>query len=222
MPTRVAAILAGLASAALFACERPPPPPASAPSAPPTAAAPSGPAPAAPAQAGPPVQPSALGPPTVAALAPAPALAPASTPGPVASPPVASPPVEVLEAQALIPGATTPLESGVQVTVDPGATFRVRLKGTYPDARLSLLDAGDDMVPSAGAREAGATTTVTLQPSSPLKPGGGYRLRVDGATTRELQAADGTARAPVEFSILAAGEPPAAPRAKLKKAKKHP
>jgi hypothetical protein len=98
----------------------------------------------------------------------------------------------------------------------------VVLKGTYLDARLSLLDGGDAMAPSAGAREAGPTTTVTLQPAAPLKPGSTYRLRVDGATTRELKAADGSARAPVEFPVLVAGEPPPEPRAKTKRAKKRP
>jgi hypothetical protein len=114
------------------------------------------------------------------------------------------------------------LQSGEQVTVDPGATFRVLLKGTYREARLSLLDAGDAMQPSAGAREAGPVTTVTLQPAAPLKPGASYRLRVDGATARELRSTDGATRAPVEFSIMAAGEPPPETRAKPKKAKKRP
>jgi hypothetical protein len=165
--------------------------------------------------------------------APAPAPAPAptststetstetSTPTPTPPPPPA-PPVELVEAQALIPGAATPLKTGEQITVDPGATFRVVLKGTYPEARLSLLDGADGMLPSAGAREAGPATTVTLQPAAPLKPGTSYRLRVDGATTRELKAADGTVRGPVDLPILAAGEPPQEPKAKAKKPKKRP
>jgi hypothetical protein len=114
------------------------------------------------------------------------------------------------------------LRSGEQVTVDPGATFRVLLKGTFREARLSLLDAADAMQPSAGAREAGPITTVTLQPTAPLKPGAGYRLRIDGATTRELKSTDGATRTPVEYSILAAGEPSPESRAKPKKAKKRP
>lgn len=145
-------------------------------------------------------------------------------PRPATTPP--APLVEVLEAQALVPGAATPLRSGEQVTVDPGATFRITLKGTYPGARLALLDGADAMVAGAGAREAGTTTTVTFQPAAPLKPGSSYRLRIDGATTRELQAADGTARGPVEFAVLAAGEPPPEPRsrtlAKSTRAKKRP
>jgi hypothetical protein len=145
------------------------------------------------------------------------------TPTPTAPPPPLDPlPVEVLEAQALIPGAGTALKTGEQTTVDPGSTFRIVLKGTFAEARLSLLDGADAMQPAAGAREAGPTTTVTLQPAAPLRPGGAYRLRVDGATTRELRAADGSVRAPVELHLLAAGEPPPEPRARPKKPKRRP
>lgn len=135
--------------------------------------------------------------------------------------------MDVAEALALIPGASTPLKAGEQAVVDPGATFRVRLRGAWPDARLSLLDGADAMQPSAGAREvepaqpgAPARTTVTLEPAAPLRPGATYRLRVDGATTRELRAADGTIRAPVELQLLAAGEPPQESKAKPARPKK--
>ncbi len=125
------------------------------------------------------------------------------------------------EAVALIPGATTPLTPGAPVTVDPGATFRVVLAGAYPDARLSLLEPSDAMIPSAGAREVGPTTTLTLQPAAPLRPGTTYRLRVDGAATREMKARDGALRGPVELPILAAGDPPEEPkRSRSKKAKR--
>jgi hypothetical protein len=94
------------------------------------------------------------------------------------------------------------------VTVDPGASFRVVLAGRFPDARLSLLDGADAMVAGAGGREVAASTTVTFQPAAPLRPGSAYRLRIDGAVTRELHAAEGTTRTPVELHLLAAGEPP--------------
>ncbi|MBK9517181.1 MAG: hypothetical protein IPO09_07450 [Anaeromyxobacter sp.] len=135
-----------------------------------------------------------------------------------------APPVEVEEALALIPGAGTALLPGELATVDPPATFRVRLRGAYPEARLSLLDPGDAMVASGGAREvAGAVTTVTLQPAAPLKPGASYRLRVDGATTREVRAADGTSRAPVEFPLLITGEaqPEPKPKARPRRKQRH-
>lgn len=127
--------------------------------------------------------------------------------------------MELLEAQALIQGASTALGTGEVATVDPASTFRVRLQGTFPEARLSLLDGTDAMLPSAGAREVGATTTVTLEPVAPLIPGSHYRLRIDGATSRELKGTDGRAWLPLDLPLLAAGEPPP-PRSKVKKAKK--
>jgi len=93
----------------------------------------------------------------------------AALPPPIASPPAT--PLEVAEAQALTPGSGTPLLPTDVTLVDPAATFRVVLKGRLPDARLSLLE-GDAMVPSAGAREAGPTTSLSLQPAAPLRPGG--------------------------------------------------
>ena len=124
----------------------------------------------------------------------------------IASSPPATP-LEVAEAQALVPGGATPLSPTDLTTVEPACTFRLVLKGRFPEARLSLLE-GDAMVPSAGAREAGATTTLSLQPAAALRPGARYRLRVDGATRREIAAADGTQRSPAEWALLAAGEPP--------------
>jgi hypothetical protein len=139
----------------------------------------------------------------------------AALPPPIAGPPAT--PLEVAEAQALTPGSGTPLLPADATPVDPAATFRVVLKGRLPDARLSLLE-GDAMVPSAGAREAGLATTLSLQPTAPLRPGSRYRLRVDGATRREITAADGSRRAPVEWVLQATGEPPAdRSRAKPKK-----
>ncbi len=177
-----------------------------------------------------PIPPTAAAPPSAPApaAAPTPAPTPTATQGPPGSPsppqevarlpaPVAAPPIQVLEAQALIQGASTALQVGELATIDPPATFRVRLRGPWPDARLSLLDPGDAMVASAGAREVSTDTTVTLQPAAPLKPATHYRLRVDGATTRELKAADGTSRAPVEFPLLITGDPAPEPKSRSKK-----
>ena len=51
------------------------------------------------------------------------------------------------------------------------------------------------MVAGAGAREVAAQTTVTFQPDAPLKAAVSYRLRVDGATTREVNfTAEATVR----------------------------
>jgi len=200
-PLRLAGAL--LLGAALAACQAPPPAP------PP-----------------PPVQ---AAPPAVAAPAPAPAASP--TPDPAAPPaapalpalpalPAPPPPVTVAEAVAVIVGAAEPLSLGGPVTVDPGATFRVVLRGRFADARLSLLDAADAMVPGAGGREAATDTTITFEPAAPLKPAATYRLRVDGAATRELHADDGSPRAPVELQLVAAGAPPepkAKPRQKTRK-----
>jgi hypothetical protein len=130
-----------------------------------------------------------------------------STVPPAARPaPLASPPVELVEAVALVPGASTALLSTEVTTVDPNATFRVVLRGTAVDVRLVLLDSADAMASSAGARESGPRTTLTLQPATPLRPGTRYRLRVDGATAREVRLADGTTRAPVDLELLVAGE----------------
>jgi len=224
-PPRLAGVL--LLGAALTACQsRPAPPPP-----PPPASAPAEAAPAAPAAAS--AAPAAQ--PAPGAAAPA-ALTPSSapTPGPSPQPPaegaVAPPaapvpagpaPVTIVEAVAVIVGAAEPLRlTGDPVTVDPGATFRVVLRGRFADARLSLLDASDDMVAGAGGREAAEVTTVTFQPAAPLRPAATYRLRVDGAATRELHAADGTPRAPVEVRLVAAGEPE--PKQKPRTRKKRP
>lgn len=217
VPTPTSSLLAALAALSLLACERPQPP-APAPAAPPdpTGGATVG------ATAGGTAAEAAPPPATAGATASAPdgASAGATTAGARLAAPVDAPAVDVEEALALIPGATTTLKGGEQIVVDPAATFRVVLKGSYPEARLSLLDGADAMVAGAGAREVGAQTTVTFQPGAPLKPASAYRLRVDGATTRELKDAAGAARAPVEFPVLAAGEPPPEPKASRKRTKK--
>lgn len=159
---------------------------------------------------------------------PAPAT-PAAAPGTVASgnvaatnPVPAPPPVLELKgtaALAVVGAAITPLDGGGETTVSPKATFRVELPPSLADARLSLLDAGDAMLPSSGTREVGQATVLTLTPASPLPPGVRLRLRVDGAATRELHAADGRRFAPLEWQVLVAGEtePKKAPGKKAKR-----
>jgi hypothetical protein len=168
-----------------------------------------------------PSAPTGTAPSAAAAATPGTAPSAAATPAaiePAAPPP---PPVEVTESLALIVGATEPIRPGLLVTIDPGATFRVVLKGRFPEARLSLLDQGDAMVAGSGGREAATTTTVTFQPAAPLRPGSLYRLRLDGAATRELRSADGRVWSPVQFDLLAAGEPPE-PKPRPRKTKRRP
>jgi hypothetical protein len=109
-------------------------------------------------------------------------------------------------ALAVIGAALTPLDGAGETTVHAKATFRVELPPALADARLSLLDAGDAMVPSSGTREVGQATVLTLAPAVALPPGAHLRLRVDGAATRELHAADGRRFGPLEWLVVVAGE----------------
>ncbi len=115
--------------------------------------------------------------------------------------------------------AATPLVATAETAVEPGAGFRVELPQAMADARLSLLDAGDAMVPATGTREVGQATLLTLRPAVALLPGARLRLRVDGATTRELHDTDGRRFAPQEWPVLVAGdpEPSKAPARKARK-----
>jgi len=140
--------------------------------------------------------------------------APAEAPGAVAAvnatptpPPVLD--LEVISALASSGLVTVHLAARGETAVEPRAIFRVELQVPLADARLSLLDAGDALVASAGTREIGAATILTLTPAVALPAGARYRLRVDGAASRELQAADGRRFAPVEWPVVVAGEPPA-------------
>jgi hypothetical protein len=105
----------------------------------------------------------------------------------------------------------TPLSAATETTIEPGASFRVELPVALGDARLSLLDAGDAMLPSAGAREVGQATLLTLKPAAALSPGSRLRIRVDGAATRELHGADGRRFAPLEWPVLVSGDAEARP-----------
>jgi hypothetical protein len=139
-----------------------------------------------------------------------PGAANAIAPGAVAvasAPPGVAPVLELNGTAALtIAGtATTMLRAGGETTVDPRSTFRVELPVALADARLSLLE-GDAMVPSAGVREVGQATLLTLTPTSPLAAGVRLRLRVDGFATRELNARDGRRFAPLEWLVVVAGE----------------
>ncbi len=99
------------------------------------------------------------------------------------------------------------LSLATETTVAPGSTFRVELPVALADARLSLLDGSDAMVPSTGEREIGQATLLTLKPAAGLPPGARLRLRVDGAATLELHGADGRRFAPLEWPLLVTGEP---------------
>ncbi len=121
----------------------------------------------------------------------------------------APPPILELKgtaALAVVGAALTPLDGGGDTTVNPRATFRVELPPALADARLSLLDGSDAMLPSSGTRVVGQATVLTLAPSAALPPGAHLRLRVDGAATRELHAADGRRFAPLEWLVVVAGE----------------
>jgi hypothetical protein len=118
------------------------------------------------------------------------------------------PPVVELKGTSAVATGQPPstLSLAVETTIEPGSSFRVELPVALADARLSLLDAGDAMVPSAGSREIGQATLLTLKPAVALPPGAHLRLRIDGAATRELHGADGRRFAPLEWSVLVTGD----------------
>jgi hypothetical protein len=181
-------------------------------------------APAAQAEAATPAPSPAAPPPTAAATTASGTGAVAPAPGapgaPTAAPPTAAaapPPVPVRACAAVTGSAREPLAPGGQYVVDPASSFELELAAAVPDARLELLDASEALVPSRGAREVGATTRLTLAPAEALHPSARYVLRVYGAASRELHAADGTAYAPVALAVIAAGDPPPAPPTKPKR-----
>jgi hypothetical protein len=96
-------------------------------------------------------------------------------------------------------GARVELSPSIEAIVDPGKS---------EDARLSLLDGRDDLLPSRGTREVGVETVITVTPVQPLTPASHYLLRVDGARGRDLHDAAGRAAGPVELRVVAAGVPP--------------
>jgi hypothetical protein len=148
--------------------------------------------------------------------------APGPAPEPAAGAPTAAansipPPPPVLQLEGAVAVAATaaggdpgPLSGRGETTIGPRVTFRVELPAAIPDARLSLLDGTFAMTPGSGSREVGRTTALTFTPAEPLAAGARLRLRVDGATRRELDAADGRRFSPLEWSVVVAGAP--APR----------
>ncbi|HSM91961.1 MAG TPA: hypothetical protein VLT47_03680 [Anaeromyxobacteraceae bacterium] len=106
-------------------------------------------------------------------------------------------------------GAHVDLAPGIEAIVEPSSTFRVVLPGRSEDARLSLLDAAENLVPSKTTREVGAETILTVAPVQPLVPASRYLLRLEGARARDLHDAAGKAAGPVELRLVVAGTPPA-------------
>lgn len=118
-------------------------------------------------------------------------------------------PAPLAAAEAVEPGGVrVTLSPSVEAIVDPASSFRVVLPGRSEDARLSLLDAADALVPATGAREVGEQTVLTVTPRAPLSPAARYLLRVDGVRTRDLHDAAGRAAAPVELPMVVAGSAP--------------
>jgi hypothetical protein len=124
-------------------------------------------------------------------------------------------------AEAVEPsGARVELSPTTEAVVDPASTFRVVLPGRSDDARLSLLDAADALVPAAGTREVGEQTLLVVTPRQPLVPASRYLLRVEGARGRDLHDAAGRAAGPVELHLVAAGSPPEKPAKAVRKKKR--
>lgn len=148
--------------------------------------------------------------PSLAALASAllPALATADTPLPA----------PLVAAEAVEPsGARVPLSASAEAIIDPASSFRVVLPGRSDDARLSLLDGADALVPATATREVGAQTILALTPRAPLTPAARYVLRLDGARTRDLHDAAGRPAGPVDLPMVVAGTPPEPPRKAVRK-----
>lgn len=150
-----------------------------------------------------------------------------------APPPVAAPlgaaetadlpplPAPLASAEAVGPsGDRVELSPGVESVVDPASSFRVVLPGRSDDARLSLLDAADALVPATGTREVGERTVLVVTPRQPLVPASRYLLRLDGARGRDLHDAAGRSAGPVEIHLVAAGSPPETPAKAVRKKKR--
>jgi hypothetical protein len=112
------------------------------------------------------------------------------------------------------------LSPGTETVVDPAASFEVELSALSSDARLVLVDARDDLVPTTATREVGQMTRLTLAPTAPLVPASRYVLRLDGASDRDLHDEAGRAFSAVSLPLLAAGSPPPPEPKKQKPARK--
>jgi hypothetical protein len=127
-------------------------------------------------------------------------------------------PAPLIAAEAVEPsGARVVLSPSIEAIVDPASSFRVVLPGRSDDARLSLLDAADALVPATATREVGAQTVLSVTPRQPLTPASHFLLRIDGARTRNLHDTAGRAAAPVELPMVAAGTPPEPPKKAVRK-----
>jgi hypothetical protein len=112
------------------------------------------------------------------------------------------------------------LSPGAETVVDPAATFEVELSAPSSDARLVLVDARDDIIPTTATREVGQATRLTLAPTAPLVPASRYVLRLDGASDRDLHDEAGRAFSAVSLPLLASGSPPPPAPRKEKPARK--
>jgi hypothetical protein len=121
-------------------------------------------------------------------------------------------------AEALAGDAGVPMSGdGGAALVDPASSFRVEVAARIPDARLSLLDAQDAVVPADGTAEVAGTSRFSLAPIARLRPGSRYTLRLDGALGREIHDAQGRAFLPASFALRTAGDPPAPPPARKRR-----
>jgi hypothetical protein len=136
------------------------------------------------------------------------------------------PPVPLLSAAAVLqaPGGEAtevPLRRDGESQVEPASSFRVAAGAPLADARLALYDAQEALVPSEEQAEIGsAASRFALSPARPLRPGGRYTLRLEGAAGREIHDLSGAAYRPLSSALLAAGEAPAEPPARRKPRKR--
>jgi hypothetical protein len=147
------------------------------------------------------------------------AIAPAEDAGPPAPPGAAALPVSLAEALAGDAGVPISRDGGATL-VDPASSFRVEVAARLVDARLSVLDAQEAVVPADGAAEVAGTSRYSLTPAARLRPGSGYTLRLDGALGREIHDAEGRAFLPASFALRTAGDPPAPAPARRKRGKR--
>jgi hypothetical protein len=138
------------------------------------------------------------------------------------------PPVPLVAAVASQPAAgmpgtsaDAPLRRDGESLVEPTATYRVEAGVPLADARLSLYDAQEALVAAAGLAEIGsAGSRFTLSPSSPLRTGSSYVLRLEGAADREIHDLAGRRYRPLTFVLKTSGEPPRDPEPKKRRSRR--
>lgn len=129
--------------------------------------------------------------------------------------------IPILAAWALAGDGGIPLRQGAENVVDPESRFEVELAARAEDARLSLLDELEAVVPSTGTTVHEARSRFTVAPKEPLRAGSSYQLRVDGTLTREAHDASGRSLAPASLKLKTSGErPPPPPPDKKHRGKK--